>query len=194
MQLSNTNGPTPQLPLPMGQKTTSFKTGLENQALALYRTWAQLNNWRVLLQNATYSMENTCHLNSLSQFFKNTDDSSFTDSAILWVILGMTQLTSNDFFFPTCFTFSPVIIFCMPSGFIHLFYTHMKIELKLCPGGWKLLGQGLSIQTTHISDKLIRKTFRLLKASRNQSLVMSQVNPNRSNHSPSLTITAFLFF
>lgn len=78
----------------------------------------------------------------------------------------MTQLTSNDFkfFFQTCFTFSPVIIFCMLSGFINFFYTHMKIELKLYPGGWKLLGQGQSIETTHISEELIRKTFLLLKA------------------------------
>lgn len=41
---------TPQLPLSTGQKTTFFKTRLENQALALCSPWALLSNWRVLLK------------------------------------------------------------------------------------------------------------------------------------------------
>lgn len=76
---------TPQLPLSTGQKSTFFKTRLENQALALRSPWALLSNWRVLLKmlhlhwkiNATLhpSVHRWLKLHKQSHFVKFWHDS-----------------------------------------------------------------------------------------------------------------------
>lgn len=67
----------------------------------LRSTWEQLHNWRVLAQKCYIWLENTCHLEALTQYLwkKKTDDSDLTNRFIMWVSLRVTQLTVHHGFY-----------------------------------------------------------------------------------------------